>query len=82
VARSGRVSVTKPVTVRSLDSACWSEWQDFNLRPPSSRTRCATRPGQPPIFLNRATLAPRCAMEPALGNECAQPAVRKLPLSY
>jgi hypothetical protein len=29
------VSVTQPVTVRSLESAkCWSEWQDLNLRPP------------------------------------------------
>ena len=29
--RSGGVSVTQPVTVRSLESAkCWSEWQDFD----------------------------------------------------
>ena len=35
MARSGGVSVTLPVTVRSLESAkCWSEWQDLNLRPP------------------------------------------------
>jgi len=35
VARSNGVSVTQPVTVRSLESAkCWSEWQDLNLRPP------------------------------------------------
>jgi hypothetical protein len=35
LARSGGVSVTQPVTVRSLKSAkCWSEWQDLNLRSP------------------------------------------------
>jgi hypothetical protein len=29
------VSVTQPVTIRSLESAkCWSEWQDLNLRLP------------------------------------------------
>ena len=46
--RSGGVSVTQPVTVRSLEAAkCWSEWQDLNLRPP--RPERGALPDRTPI---------------------------------
>src|SRR5262245_47175046 len=38
------VSVGETVGIDvSEDVKCWSEWQDLNLRPPSSRTRYASR---------------------------------------
>ena len=53
--RSGGVSVTQPVTVRSLQSAkCWSEWQDFDPLVPNevryqTTLHSGSLEGAPPI---------------------------------
>jgi hypothetical protein len=66
------VSVTQPVTVRSLESAkCWSEWQDLNLRPPRPERR-ALPDRYAPTLCHPANLAssPRNGPTPTTQASC------------
>jgi hypothetical protein len=74
VARSGGVSVTQPVTVRSLESAkCWSEWQDLNLRPPRPERGVLPDRAAPIFRGSRERASPARGLGLSLGRPDAQP---------